>query len=199
MAPSLAQERAIEAEVERAMAEDDEEAMEEESEEEEDEEVFVRPGGSDEVQQPLADACLDQLSGFAEKGAHVAYAAHALMEILERRRQAQAAVVQQEQKIAELTALQTSLRRQLAMMEAGDDAESEEVDDEDEEEYEHAEAPPSADEEAEMQSSMLEPPGHEGIFRALRHDVFTWGIAPQDPCKNVLETRLHILIAPGLT
>ena len=73
------------------------------------------------------------------------------MEILERRRQAQAAVVQQEQKIAELTALQTSLRRQLAMMEAGDDAESEEVDDEDEEEYEHAEAPPSADEEAEMQ------------------------------------------------
>eukprot|EP00962_Isochrysis_galbana_P053989 scaffold25496_cov130-Isochrysis_galbana.AAC.7 len=93
--------------------------------------------------------------------------AHTLMHILERRRQAQAAVAEQEDKIAELTALQTSLRRRLAMMEAGEEeAEEEEKEEEEEEEkeegedvdYEHAEAPAAGDEEIEMQVPQPFPP-----------------------------------------
>lgn len=79
------------------------------------------------------------------------------MHILERRRQAQAAVAEQEDKIAELTALQTSLRRRLAMMEAGEEEAEEEEEGEDVD-YEHAEAPAAGDEEIEMQVPQPFPP-----------------------------------------
>jgi len=77
------------------------------------------------------------------------------MAILERRRQAQVAVSAQESKIAELSALQHSLRQRLASMEAGEDEEEEEEEKEGEgeEEYEHEEAE-ATDEELEMQVSI---------------------------------------------